>query len=392
VFSKHARKVLVLLALVAVVAAACGDDDDDTTAESAAGGSTTTAAATADTGAATETTAEITPVTGDCIGTPGCIPDGQPDVNGDGTVKIGVLSPGDTHDNGYYQSFVDTAQQFSDENGWDLIVVDQINPSDALEQARNMCRQGVDMVAVAAGELADAIPASEEDVCAGTVWYVAGGAGVEQTPYFVQTNDDVFESLYVIGYASGLVMQQNGLTKAGFVTGPELDFATNAYNAWTAGIQAVIPDAETVVTYTGDFDDSAVGVEGAQAQLDQGVQFMYSYLGGATDAVADLAHAAGVQSVTPRTDRCDNSEDYDVSGIFSPGAFFAGILEDFNAGTVELGITRTFHIGVDPVPTVKVCDSVTGAAAIQTQVDDIASQVGAGTIDTHAAAAAVAGG
>jgi hypothetical protein len=41
---------------------------------------------------------------------------------------------------------------------------------------------------------------------------------------------------------------------------------------------------------------------------------------------------------------------------------------------------------------VKVCDSVTGAAAIQAQVDDIASQVGAGTIDTHAAAAAVAGG
>jgi basic membrane protein A len=328
---------------------------------------------------------------GPCPGTEGCIPANQPDVNQDGTVKIGVLSPGDTNDNGYYESFVVTARDFADRNGWDLIIVDKINPADAQEQARNICRQNVDMVAIAAGELADAVPVASEDVCAGTVWYVAGGAGIEQTPYFFQTNDDVFEGQYATGYATGLAMQEQGIDKAGFVTGPELDFATNAFNAWTAGIKKVLPDATTVATYTGDFDDSAVGREGAQAQLDQGVGILYPYLGGATDAVAQLGLQNDVLSVTPGTDRC-GEDAFAISSIFSPGDYFASALNDFEQGKVALGVTRTFHIGVDPVPTVKVCDTVPNAADLQAQVDDVMQQIASGEIDTHAEAEAAGGG
>ena len=45
----------------------------------------------------------------------------QPDVNGDGKVVIGILSPGDTHDHGYYESFVDEANAFAKENGWTVV-------------------------------------------------------------------------------------------------------------------------------------------------------------------------------------------------------------------------------------------------------------------------------
>jgi basic membrane protein A len=385
-----------VVALV-VVASACGDDDDETTTAA-----DTTAAEAADTTAAAEapatTAAEeeegaattAAAVEGPCPGTEGCIPANQPDVNQDGTVKIGVLSPGDTNDNGYYESFVVTANQFAEENGWELIIVDKINPADAQEQARNICRQGVDMVAIAAGELADAVPVAEEDVCAGTVWYVSGGAGIEQTPYFFQTNDDVFESQYTAGVATGLAMEELGVTKAGFVTGPELDFSVNAFNAWTAGIKSVLPDAETVATYTGDFDDSAVGQEGAQAQLDQDVGILYPYLGGATDAVAQLGLQNGVLSVTPGTDRCAE-EAFAVSSIFSPGDFFATALEDFEAGQVQLGVTRTFRIGVDSVPTARICESVPNAADLQAQVDEVMQQIAAGEIDPQAEAEAAAG-
>ncbi|GIU86066.1 MAG: hypothetical protein KatS3mg009_0581 [Acidimicrobiia bacterium] len=368
--SHKLRYLLALTMGLVLVAAACGGDDDDTAGE----------------GEATETT-EGGGGGEDCWGEPECVPPNQPDVNQDGTVKIGILSPGDTNDNGYYESFVVTAREFAEANDWELIIVDKINPADAQEQARNICRQSVDMVAIAAGELADAVPVAEEDVCAGTVWYVSGGAGIEQTPYFFQTNDDVFESQYTAGVATGLVMKAQGVTKAGFVTGPELDFAVNAFNAWTAGIKSVLPDAETIATYTGDFDDSAVGQEGAQAQLDQGVGIMYPYLGGATDAVAQLAFENGVLSITPGTDRC-GEEQFAISSIFSPGDFFAAALEDFEAGKVTLGVTRTFEIGVDPVPTVKICDTVEGAADLQAQVDDVMAQIAAGEIDPAAEAGA----
>jgi basic membrane protein A len=354
----------------ALVLAACGGDDDD----SNEGQGTTT------------TTGKS------CIGEVGCVPPGQPDVNGDGTVKIGVLSPGDTNDNGYYESFVVTARDFAEEEGWELVIVDKINPADAAEQARNICRQDVDMVAVAASELKDAIPISEEDVCEGTVWYVAGGQGVEQTAYFVQTSDKVEEGQYATGYAAGLVMEQDGTNKAGFITGPELDFSKTAYNAFKAGVLGVISGAEVVATYTGDFDDSAKGQEAAQAQLDQGVGILYPYLGGATDAVASLGKDNDVLSITPGTDRCDDPDKrFAISSIFSPGDFFAGSLEDFAAGTLKLGETRVFRIGVDPVPTVKICDTVENAAELQSQVDDLIQKIADGEVDPVAETEKAAG-
>lgn len=374
--SSRFRWLVAVLAVLACLAAACGGDDDDTAAGDDPG-TETTADGSDDTG----TTAA--PGGEDCIGEEGCVPPNQPDVNQDGTVRIGVLSPGDTSDNGYYESFVVTADEFAQANDWELVIVDQINPADAQEQARNICRQAVDMVAIAASELVDAIPVAEEDVCAGTVWYVAGGQGIEQTPYFFQTTDNVYESQYTTGVAAGLVLEQLGGDMAGFITGPELDFSVTAFDAFTAGVRAIVPDAETVATYTGDFDDSALGREAAQAQVDQGVDLMYPYLGGATDAVASLGAENDVLSVTPGTDRC-GEEQFAVSSIFSPGDFFAAALEDFEAGEVTLGVTKQFAIGQDPVPTVRICDSVEGASELQARVDEVIDQIAAGEIDPQA--------
>lgn len=318
-----------------------------------------------------------------CLGEVGCVPAGQPDVNGDGTVKIGVLSPGDTNDNGYYESFVVTGRQFAEDNGWELTILDKVNPADAAEQARNLCRQGVDMVAIAAGELADAIPVAEEEVCAQSVWYVAGGAGVEQTPYFFQTSEEPGPTQFATGYATGLVMDTIGTTKAGYITGPELDFSTVTFNAWTAGMQQINPDFETVATYTGDFNDSALAQEAATNQLAQGVGILYPYLGGATDAVAAAGFEEGVLSVTPGTDRCAEPQ-FAVSSVFSPGDYFAAALDDFLAGKVELGTTRIFVLGVDPVPTVKICDNVEGAAELQAQLDEEIAKIASGEVDVSA--------
>jgi basic membrane protein A len=364
------RWIVPLLLVMVLIASACGDDDDSTTASGDNGSTATTAKDSGSSG-------------GDCYGKTGCVPANQPDVNKDGKVKIAILSPGDTNDNGYYESFVVAAREYADKNGWDLVITDKINPSDAAEQARNACRQKPDMVAIAASELKDAIPVAGEDVCKGTVWYVAGGQGVEQTPYFFQTNDKVEEGQFATGVASGEVLKSMGATKAGFITGPELDFSTTAYKAWAAGLKSVLPNAETVATYTGDFDDSGLGREAANAQLSQGVKLLYPYLGGATDAVADLGKSKGVLSVTPGTDRCSEDK-FAISSIFSPGDYFAAALKDFEAGKVKLGVTRTFRIGVDPVPTVKVCPTVKDAAAAQAAVDKTIKDIASGTIDPAA--------
>ncbi|WP_055478523.1 hypothetical protein [Sphaerimonospora mesophila] len=62
---------------------------------------------------------------------------GQPDVIGDGKVAIGVMRPGDIHDNGYYQSFVDDANEIAQADGWKIRTIDELNPADAVDQKRD---------------------------------------------------------------------------------------------------------------------------------------------------------------------------------------------------------------------------------------------------------------
>ncbi|MFC0862299.1 BMP family protein [Sphaerimonospora cavernae] len=305
----------------------------------------------------------------------------QPDVNGDGKVVIGVMSPGDSKDNGYYQSLVDEATTFAKTQGWNVITLDKINPSDSISQAKNLCRQSVDLIAVGASELKDALSAAPEPVCKGVHWYINGGVGVEQTEYFAQSQENVKEILFAGGLATGLLLKKSGSTKAGFITGPELDFSKQAAAGFSAGMQAVVPEATLVTTYTGDLNDSGKAREAAQAQISLGVKVIYPYLGGATDAVASLARDNQVYTLTPGTDRCADSVGFDISMVFSPGAYLAAALKEFQKGTLKMGQARMWRIGVDDVPTIVMCGE---HADLQPQVDQFMADVAAGKYDVEA--------
>lgn len=282
---------------------------------------------------------------------------GEPDTNGDGKVIIGVLSPGDINDHGYYQSFVDEADTFAKAQGWTVIKQGLVAPTNALAAARALCQQHVDMVALGASELKDAIPAASEPVCAKTAWYVPASGNVPVSPHIMLSSDIASQSVFVGGYAAGLLMKAKGDTKAGFIAGQAADYSNAASAAFLAGIREVIPTATVVNTFTGDNNDSAKAKEAMSAQISQGVKAVYPYLGGATDAVAAQANGAGVMTLTPGTDRCSStSPKFDVSVLFSPGDYFAAALQDFAAGKLRMGIARVWKMGVDPFPSVKICN------------------------------------
>ena len=316
---------------------------------------------------------------GPCPGTVGCVPSGQPDVNGDGEVIIGVLSPGDTNDNGYYEGLVSTAQGVADQYGWEVIILDRVPPAEAAEQTRSLCEQGSDLVAITDSQLADALPVSEEEACSSTIFYQNTNNPIDLTGHIVVTQNDVYESQLAAGYATGLVMRELGITSAGFVSGPDLDFVQKAFASWSAGISAVVPDATLTMTLTGSMDDSALGQEAVAAQIGQGAGIMYPYLGGASNAAVAAANSQGVLSVAPGTNRCEE-DGFGVASIFGPGEFFAAVLEDLNAGTITLGEARVFHVGADSVPTALICERVENAAALQEELDAFMAQIGSGEI------------
>jgi basic membrane protein A len=311
----------------------------------------------------------------------------KPDVNGDGKVVIAIATVGDSHDQGFYQSFVDKAQAFVDRyksEGWSLIVVDRVNPADAAQQVKNLCQQGADLVALGDSQLADGLPAFQSPECAKTAGYTEGQ--VPQQPFFAQATDSIPGVLYAAGVAAGLLLKQQNSTKAGFITGPELDFSKAAAKYFEVGIKAEVPNATVVETYTGDFDDSAKGQEAAKSQISQGVKVMYPYLGGATNAAVKQANNAGVDVLTPGNDRCDDPNyKFAISVVFDPGYYMLPYLQEFHDGKYQLGQKRTYHAGQTPDPTVIMCHPT---AEQEDQLAQVISDLGAGKIDPDKVAAA----
>lgn len=303
----------------------------------------------------------------------------QPDLNDDGKVIIGIMSPGDTKDKGYYQGFVDGALDVADSLGWQTIIIDKINPADAIEQAKNLCRQHADLIGIGAGELKDAMTAHDVPECADTDWYITTSDPIEQEEFFAQSKNILQEHMFTAGYAAGELMKADGATQAGFIGGTKVDFTEQAATAFLKGIQEVLPDADLATTYTGNFDDSAKAREAAEAQIARGAKVIYPYLGGASDAVANLANEKGVYTISPGSDRCsDDSVHYDISSIFSPGAFFAAALNQFKDDALEMGSMREWRLGHDEVPTVKACGD---HADLQSTIDEVMTGVAAGTYD-----------
>lgn len=303
----------------------------------------------------------------------------QPDVNGDGEVVIGILSPGDIADGGYFQSFVDVAEDFAETKGWEVIARGSVATADALSAARALCTQGVDMIALGAGSLSDAIPASEEPSCQKTVWYVPAQGNVAQTPRILLSEDSVNQNLLVAGYAAGLLMEEKGLGMAGFVGGLDVEFEQRASIAFKAGVRSVLPDAEVLISFAGDQNDSAKAKEAAKAQLAQGVEVLYPYLGGSTDAAARLANESDVLTLTPGTDRCASTDPtFDISVIFAPGSYLAAALRQFADGSLEIGTKKVWKMGRDEAPTVKFCN---GTAEQTAKLEQFMSDIGSDKIN-----------
>ena len=382
----HRRaKLGVLAACLALAAGACGSSSKSATTSSTAATTVTTASSSSTAASSSSTAGGAT--TGSTLpeySTGGTLPAGEPDLNHDGKVVIGVLSPGDIHDHGYYESFVDSANTYAAQQGWKVIEVANVPAANAQQEADDLCRQHVDMVALGAGELADALPAANDAVCKGVFFYINGASTVKQAPYFTQSLDSENESGVASGIAAGILMKQAGLTKAGFLTGIQASFNTDFYIPWAAGLKSIVPSATTIISYTGDQNDSAKAVEAFRAMQSQGIQLVYPYLGGSTDAVTALANKANIPALTPGTNQCASTNPkFAISVNFSPGEYFLGALQAFKAGTLRLGVTRNWRMGIDPFPTVSFC-SPTGTEA--QQLATAITNIGNGTINANALA------
>ena len=321
----------------------------------------------------------------------GSVPKGEPDMNGDGKVSIGVITSGDTNDGTYYQSTADAVAYAADQHGWKYTVQGLVPLTQAVTAAENLCRQKVDLIVIGDAQLAQGVTAAKNPLCKDTFFYLQGGYGSpEQDATFTQSYDVGLDYAYVAGVAMGAYMKANDIKKTGFLAGIAAPFNTTIGKVFTAGVKSQVADAQVVETYTGDQIDVGKAVEGFNAQVSQGIGAVYPYFGAPTLAVAKKAKESKIPVLGSPKTFCD-SKDASFIGevVFAPGYYLAPMLDAFADGKLELGVTRNWRLGVDPVPAVHACDGAgDGKDAVGKAIEQAQADVNAGKIDLFGLAGA----
>lgn len=351
--------LLGILAVFGLVAAACGDDDT-----------------------AAPAPAEPAPAE-----SPAPEPAGDPlDANGDGQIVIGVAAAGPRDDGAYYEALVTAAIEISTENGWaEPIIIDNIEPAVAETELGNLASQGVDIIAVGAGEIADPLADLAQEY-SDIFWYCNCGTGFPQTDGVAISLDNGSDIQYVAGVATGLLLQERGGETVSMIGCCDLGFEVETELAFRLGLKSIDPSFDIIYTPTGnfpfDFDNVAGATEAFNVALDAGADAVYPYLGGAHEPVVQLANEAGIitmsagpSGVCSRTDL-----DYDLAVKFDGGDQARALFPLIIAGEFVEGQTREFAVGQDDIVGATLCNATPEQQAI---LDQAHADVLAGVFDAE---------
>ena len=314
---------------------------------------------------------------GELIGE-GTVVAGQPDVNGDGQVIIGIASPGDTNDGGFYENFVTGSRAFAEQEGWTVLVSDFINPADSETALADLARQNVDFLAVGATELLDGLLAVAcEDEFAHIAMYINAAGSAPQNDCYGQSTDNYYQIHWVLGVAAAELLERTGGTKVGYIGGPELAFSTVAHRSMEAGLRSANPDAELVVTHTGSFNDAALGIEAARAMLDQEINVIYTFLGGAMFPTGGFVSENGGLAISASSNTCFPGSPFIGSSLFPPGDYLVANLREFAVGNYQEGVIREFNVGIDPEVGAVICDA---SPEEQAAIDEVVAMMASGEL------------
>jgi basic membrane protein A len=316
----------------------------------------------------------------------GYLPPKEPDVNGDGHVKIGLITAGTVHDHSYYQSEVTAIKKYAKKHHWTTpIVQSKVTSSNALSAAQNMCSQGIDLLVIGQSQLAAATPAAKSPSCKGIPTWIFTSKNVPLTsadkPYLLVATTTGSNSTFATGVAMGLWMKSHHQTTAGFITGPALSFTEAAAQGFLAGMQYVTRKFSMDASYTGTLTASGPAITAATAMIAKGIKMIYPYLGASLFPTATYIVKHGGASPSDGGKWCQaQGVKFAINQAYNPGYYLDPALTKFAKGTMRVGVTQTFVLGKTSVPAVSFCSSAGVTKGAKGKLNSTISKLESGKI------------
>lgn len=142
----------------------------------------------------------------------------------------------------------------------------------------------------------------------------------------------------------------DGSKKVGLVGGMDIPVINDFATGFRAGVEAVDPNVEVLVSYVGSFSDSAKGYDQAKAMFDQGADVVYQVAGGAGVGVLQAAADADKYAIGVDSNQNALQKGHVLASMLKHvGASIVQAAHADEKGTLEYGTTTSFGLANDGV-------------------------------------------
>ncbi len=187
-----------------------------------------------------------------------------------GKMKVALLTPGPISDQSWNGGAYAGLERIRDSLGATISHVQTRTPAEFEENFRQYGAQGYDIVFGHGFEFQDAARRVGPDYPK-TV-YIVSSAGLAQAPNVAGIGFAFADASYLAGLVAGSVTRSKIV---GTIGGTEIPPVRESFDAFAAGVHAVVPSAKVLRAYIGNWEDASAGREQASAQINQGADVIF---------------------------------------------------------------------------------------------------------------------
>lgn len=281
------RPFIAFLATLALTAAACGGGSTQSETEAPTSSPTSEGAA-----------ADETP-TGRATGT-----------DASGNIKVAILTPGSTSDNGYNADAARTKQAIEDQLGLEVALSESVDAANQADVYRQFASQNYDLAIGWGGQFTDgAVEVAPEFP---DTDFLVVNSNAENGSNLGSVDSSIEDWQFMAGWLAAKLSTSG---KIGWI-GAQCFPATAANLRGTEqGAKYANPDIQVLSTFTGDFEDPTVASQAAQAMIEEDADVLTGNLNNGWAGVIEAAGSADVPVITEWADNSATAPDTIVSSV-----------------------------------------------------------------------------
>lgn len=189
-------------------------------------------------------------------------------------VKVGMVTDvGGVNDKSFNQSAWEGLQAVKDSDGISVDYLQSTKPDDYITNLNKFVKGGYNLtwgIGMDLGEAIKTVADQNKDANLAIIDAVVDAPNVKSITFAEN------EGSFLVGVVAGLTTKTN---KIGFIGGAEIPVIENFAVGFKAGIEAVNPNAEVMISYTGAFDKPDLGKTQAATYYNDGADILFPAAG-----------------------------------------------------------------------------------------------------------------